>query len=229
MKFNFNKIMITLLFLQCIGLVATEQTKGLRINTGDEFHYEIVKLQGDKKVVTDKLTERALESSYKAGHSCVEYETNFKNRINSRYCRTDSTGLYFYFEKYIKNYSELFPELNNFWLKYIDFQNKEWTQFSFVHDSTYSKEHKENLEIGYSGKFIKEIDVELNGKQYKAIVTRSSITTKRTVEYEGETSTYDSEIAMEYTYINGIGLYKAQRIYDGELVEWYQILKEVKK
>jgi len=228
MKVHFNFLFIILL-LSCYNLPASDSSEGFRFNIGDEYHYEIVKLENEEEAVTEKLVEFAVPADSLAGFSCVEYKSYFENDTNSRYCRTDSTGLYFYFDKYINNYSELFPELNNFWLKYIDFQNKEWTQFSFAHDTTYSYDESTKLEIEYSGKFVEETEVKLGDTTYVAKVTRAMLNRKETVYYKGETTVYNSEIALELTYIDGIGLYKTQRIYDGELADSFQVLKNITK
>lgn len=146
------------------------------------------------------------------------------------YANTDKNGLYLYYDKFPNQYSDFFPELNNIWVKRISFTEKNWTVVDLKLDSNIVESNSQmHLVVKLDGERVGDTTIVFNGVKHKAIITRSNIYTNMTLVNENQ-ETYEDKYEMtdEIISVDGIGIYKIQRLKDGVYKDYFDIMTDIK-
>ena len=121
---------------------------------------------------------------------------------------TDENGYYSVINDSYSNFIEIFPELENQWIKQIDYKNENWTQFDLELDSTLENGSKLNAIFKISGAKLNDIKVEYKNETYSATQYKSEIVAIiRTDDITFEDIQYNIEIIL----IEGIGIFRTER------------------
>lgn len=134
-------------------------------------------------------------------------------------------GFYVYDLDGLEDYTPFFPELENQWLKYIDFKQESWTQFDLKLDSTFEQGGRATGYFRVSGEKVSDSKVEYKGKQHNTTLYRVEIATKIKLD---ELEFKNRHRVMEITVIDNIGFYKTEAYNFGEESYGYRLLVDHK-
>jgi hypothetical protein len=151
-------------------------------------------------------------------------EESLKDLISS-YEYTDSEGYYIYYEEFFQEYLGFFPELDEKWIKQIDFKNSNWKQFDFAIDSTMPNGKQFEAKFSYGGHKVNTKKVDYKGEEMDATVYRTDLDAY--ISKGGEIEKQDKR-SFELTIIDGIGIYGLDLYENGDEKIVYQVLTDHK-
>ncbi|MFN3195833.1 MAG: hypothetical protein ACE364_07795 [Chlorobiota bacterium] len=238
MSYIFNKNLIFLLlivtFYSCSDDSGTDPNDGFigatfQLEDGQTWEYK-------RYLVEEEVDELFGMSYYKVESNGMQFgKKSFKFFASNNkedlgegkfgLTSTDENGYYSIINDSYSNFIEIFPELENKWIKQIDYKSENWTQFDLKLDSTLENGSKLNAIFKISGTKGNDTKVEYKNETYSATQYKSEIVA---IIRADDIALEDIQYNVETILIEGIGIFRTERNVLGSEQKAYELLVDNK-